>query len=445
MIINGNAAGNVGYWASHLLRADTNENVTVKAIDGLTAANLPAALREMQALAAGSKSQGSFMYQANINPQEWERLTPEQWVQAVDTLERNLGFEGHQRVIVEHEKHGRQHYHVIWNRVDADTMRVADIGGNWKTHERTSRELERAFDLTPTPSNGGASKTTQLWEHDAAARSGIDPREVKAEMSALWRSSESGQDFAAAVEARGYVLAQGDRRDFCIVDHAGTPHSLAKRLDGVRTAEVREHMGDVDRAALPTVAQASALQRERYPEAGLAWAERPGSVAALENPRGEFARAAAEIGEPAKAATADRIEANDNVGRIDPVARDAGATADRAIGAGLGIADAFTGVAEKLSDAIVSILDSGPPPPPNPTQDRLVADIIAQRRATAALEQLAADIAKDQPTQQETLRDLPPSVLQGIQNNGDDYLRALVARMEEERQRDDDRGRAMER
>ena len=90
MIINGNPAGNVGYWSSHLLRDDTNSRAEVKEISGLLAEDLPSALREMQALAAQSRSHGNFMYQANINPQGDEQLTPEQWKEAVDTLEKNL-------------------------------------------------------------------------------------------------------------------------------------------------------------------------------------------------------------------------------------------------------------------------------------------------------------------------------------------------------------------
>ena len=68
MIIKGNPAGNVGYWSKHLLRDDTNERAEVKEISGLLAEDLPSALREMQAIAAQSRSHGNFMYQANINP-----------------------------------------------------------------------------------------------------------------------------------------------------------------------------------------------------------------------------------------------------------------------------------------------------------------------------------------------------------------------------------------
>jgi len=266
VVIMGAPAGNVSFWSNHLLRADHNEHVEVHEISGLLAENLPDALREMEVLASVSRSRGNFMYQANINPHPDVHFSPDQWKEAVDTLEKNLGLEGHQRVVIEHIKNGRQHYHVVWNRVDADTLRVADMGGNYRTHEKTARELEQRFDLTPTPSptkvNSPERKSAQeLWEIRAAERSGIEPAKLKAEITDLWRSSDSGQAFAAALEDRGYVLAKGDRRDFCIIDQAGDAHSLARRLDGVNAKEVRAHMGDVDREALPSVAHGRETQR----------------------------------------------------------------------------------------------------------------------------------------------------------------------------------------
>ncbi len=71
MIINGNPAGNVGYWSSHLLRDDTNTRAEVKEIFGLFAEDVPTALREMQALAAQSRSHGNLC----IRPTSTRRAT----------------------------------------------------------------------------------------------------------------------------------------------------------------------------------------------------------------------------------------------------------------------------------------------------------------------------------------------------------------------------------
>jgi hypothetical protein len=81
----------------------------------------------------------------------------------------------------------------------------------------------------------------------------------------LWQRADNGQSFKAALESQGYVLARGDRRDFVVIDRGGDDHSLARRL-GVKAAKLRERMADIDRADLPSVAEAKVLQRDREAE-----------------------------------------------------------------------------------------------------------------------------------------------------------------------------------
>ncbi|MDR3485311.1 MAG: relaxase/mobilization nuclease domain-containing protein [Bradyrhizobium sp.] len=266
MIIKGGAAGNVGFWSHHLMRDDTNEEVRLVEISGVLADNLGAALRIMQAIARQSRSRGNFMYQANINPRADEILTPAQMMEAVERLERNLGLAGHQRVIVEHVKHGRRHWHAIWNRVDVETLKVVDITGNFAAHARTSRELERAFGLSPTPSPAGRTKPREkLWERQAEAGSGIDRNRVSDDLTRCWDQTETGKEFRAVIEGMGYLLARGDRRDYCVVDRTGRVHSLARRLIGVEAGAIRMRLADIEPASLPSVAEARMRQRQLFP------------------------------------------------------------------------------------------------------------------------------------------------------------------------------------
>lgn len=263
MIIKGGPAGNIDFWARHLLRDDTNEVARLVEVRGLLAEDLPSALREMQAIAAQSRSRGNFMYQANINPRRDADLTPGQFAEAVDLLERNLGFFGRQRVVVEHVKDGRRHYHVIWNRVDASTLKVADITGNYDIHRATARELERRFGLAPVAEGKRRSRRSELWEERAAERSGIPREKVASDLQRIWTSTASGETFRLEAEMSGYVLAKGDRRDFCIVDKAGDVHSLARRVPGIVAADIRRRFSDLDRDGLPSVAEARSRQRLR--------------------------------------------------------------------------------------------------------------------------------------------------------------------------------------
>src|ERR1035438_8808082 len=176
------------------------------------------------------------------NPREDEHLTPEQWEQAVDRLEKNLGLEGQSRMVVEHEKEGRTHRHVIWSRIDPDSMTAISDSQNYAKHAATSRELEQEFHLAPVrgvlmePDGPRPERRPQNWETFRGHKSGIDPNDVKAEVTELWHQADSGKAFRTALAQRGYVLAQGDRRDFVIVDGAGHEHSLARRIGGVKAA-----------------------------------------------------------------------------------------------------------------------------------------------------------------------------------------------------------------
>lgn len=258
MIINGGARKSGGFFARHLMKAEENERVEIKEIRGLYAEDLPEAFREMRLLAAGSKAENYF-YHANVNPREDEQLTAEQWQETADRLERNLGLVDHPRIVIEHSKNGRTHQHYIWSRVDMDTGTVTPVTDNYYIHTQTARELEQAFHLSPVqlPSPPERDRIKD-WESFRGQDSGIDPKEMKAEITELWQQSDGGRAFQAAIEEKGYLLAKGDRRDFILIDPAGDIHSLARRIDVAKAADIRAKMGDLDRDSLMSAKEASA-------------------------------------------------------------------------------------------------------------------------------------------------------------------------------------------
>jgi hypothetical protein len=96
-----------------------------------------------------------------------------------------------------------------------------------------------------------------------ADRTGLSPQDVKAKITALWRSTNNGQEFAVALWNEGYALARGDRRDFVVIDPHGGTHSLARRIEGANAKNVRERMADLDRERLPNVLDAKEIQKAR--------------------------------------------------------------------------------------------------------------------------------------------------------------------------------------
>ncbi len=95
-------------------------------------------------------------------------------------------------------------------------------------------------------------------------KNGIDPRDIKAELTELRQQSENGQDFKAALESHGYELVTG-RRGLLILDPAGKEHSLAKRC-GMPMKEVLAFMHDVNlEACQPWNRQRRSIGNARKP------------------------------------------------------------------------------------------------------------------------------------------------------------------------------------
>jgi len=282
----------------------------------------------------------------------------------------------------------------------------------------------------------------QLWEIRAAERSGIDPAWLKAEITELWTSADSGKAFVAAVEERGYVIAKGDSRDFCIVDGAGDAHSLARRLDGVRAAAVRERMADVDREALPTVAQARKAQQAREGDDH----GRP-TVDAFERAKAAKMEGEKDIADTAETRLAARraerekqlVEATNRWekkaeaerDRIDPVN-----PADAAVKPALVVFDMATGLSEGLLGFISKITGGNVRPPPEFTNAESMREIRAMRQAALAMENIRDSMEAGESLKAEDIRHLTPEHLENIKMRGDDFVRQMISDMERQRERD---------
>lgn len=279
MVIKGGARGGAADLAKHLQRTDTNERAELVEVRGVAAEDLRGALGEMEAVGYGTRSKRP-LYHASINTDPGEQMTEAQWTRAIDALEKNMGLEGQPRVVVEHEKEGREHRHVVWSRIDLEHMTAISDSHNFRRHEEVARMLEQEFghkhvqgahigregqdgERVPRP-----ERTPSHAEMQQAERTGLTPKEAKEQITELWQRTDSGQAFAAALENEGWALARGDKRDFVVIDQHGEAHSLARRIDGANAKNVRERMADVDATKLPSVEEARAQQIARQEERG---------------------------------------------------------------------------------------------------------------------------------------------------------------------------------
>jgi Relaxase/Mobilisation nuclease domain len=266
VIIKGGARGGARSLAIHLLRTDTNERVTVLELRGVVADELDDALNEMAAVASGAKTKRA-MYHANIDSEPGQPpLTEAQKWQAIDRLETELGLTGHARAVVEHVKKGREHLHVVWSRIDLETMTAVHDGHNYRRHEIVARELEAAFGHARVQGahierdGERPARTPSPFAVQQGERTGFDAKEAAAFITDLWRTTDSGSAFRAALEDAGLILARGDRRVYVLIDPQGGIHSLARLIEGARTADVVTRLAETPLDDLPNVREARAIQ-----------------------------------------------------------------------------------------------------------------------------------------------------------------------------------------
>lgn len=270
MIIKGKSRAAPMRLARHLERTDTNEHVEMLEFRDVPLENLEHALRHMQMLTAGTRGTKG-LYHANIDPHADYPMTREQWERCADVLEQELGLEGQPRVIVMHKKEGREHIHVVWARTDIETLRMRSDSFTYGKHERASARLEEEFGHEHVPGKWHKRDMDQELpmadynhaEWQQSERSGLDAVERKKEITALYEQSDNGQSFQNALEDQGYVLANGDKRVFVVVDIAGHVHSLNRQITSAKAKDIRDKIADIDPASLPDVSEAKEIQEQR--------------------------------------------------------------------------------------------------------------------------------------------------------------------------------------
>lgn len=276
MIINGNCRGDGVQAGNYITALGDNERVEVLE-QGQDYGHDPASNVRMAVMDFDLWSKSTLgekgLYHAQINPHpDFDGMTPELWKHSADHIEKKLGLEGQPRVMTLHTKEGRTHAHVIWARTDLENNRLINISYSRLKQKEAGRELTEELyphiEINRMPSKGKSYDRDEQQQHDRKSLSVEERREAVAED---WKQARDGETFIKRIEARGYVLAQGDRRGFVLVDREGDVYNPVKDLTktlGVKTKEFRERLG-IDPASLPTVEEAKAIQAEKCRETGL--------------------------------------------------------------------------------------------------------------------------------------------------------------------------------
>ena len=274
MIIKGSAGGKGGHagaLARHLMRTDENSRVEILELDPAAPAdNLKAVLNEFQMLAAANTRGERGFYQASLNPEIEDRsLTEEEWRKAADILEAKLGFENLPRAIVLHEKDGREHIHVVWQRYDIESGKLRPYSHNYKAHVEAARDIEQALDLNRFQ-DIVQDRSYDFDQTQKSNRTDLTPPERKELVTELFNQADSSKAFIAALDEAGFDLARGDKPNtFVLIDAHGEVHALHRQITGIKKAEIHERMLPAKPEQFKTVGEIKAEQGRAIDAPGL--------------------------------------------------------------------------------------------------------------------------------------------------------------------------------
>ncbi|MBV8648457.1 relaxase/mobilization nuclease domain-containing protein [Paludibacterium sp.] len=247
----------------HYLEGKENENISVLEVRGFATLDAAEALSMIELSAIGTRCKKP-LYSAKINPETDRVWTREELFRAADRLEENLGLTGHARVIVEHLKKGRTHYHVLWNRFPPDGGSAKNMGNDYAAHQQTQKEVEKEFGLKPMMARSGSFKD---WEVKWAQRYGFDIFKLRDRITKDFNEAKSGQSFMAALKANSVALCRGDKKQFVIILPWGQHKALSSMIHGRPTKVVLQRaLADIDIKTLPTVQEGKAQVNASLPK-----------------------------------------------------------------------------------------------------------------------------------------------------------------------------------
>lgn len=174
---------------------------------------------------SGRTKKGLYHVVINPKPGEDRSMTKEQWLRAADIIEEERGFSGQKRAMVIHEKSGRLHMHVVWERYNHEKGSMICNRHAHYDLKRCRVSMEKEFNHRRTDEKSKERPALQQMLAD------------------LWRKHSNGDAFLRSVQRAGYTIArQTGRRPFVIVNAEGRSFELVKEISGVRTKAVRERL-----------------------------------------------------------------------------------------------------------------------------------------------------------------------------------------------------------
>lgn len=255
MILKASQRSGASNLSTHLMNDKDNDHVDLYELRGFMSTDLHGAFQEIHAISKGTRCT-KFMFSLSLSPPKDVSANEDDFIKAIEQAELKLGLDNQPRAIVFHEKEGRRHAHVVWSRIDADSMTAINLPHFKRKLNNLARDLylEHGWKLPDGFKHGHGKNPLNftLAEWQQAKRLKIDPREIKQDFAEAWQRSDGVKAFSNAMAEKGYYIAKGDRRGFVAINIQGEVFSVPKWA-GIKTKQVKEKFGDPN--TLPSIAE----------------------------------------------------------------------------------------------------------------------------------------------------------------------------------------------
>lgn len=248
--------------AGHLFKSENESIIVRENFDGnYDRQGIENALVDMQLYTRQTRG-NTGIFTVAISPREEDKLTPEQQARAIEIIEERFGLQNQIKVQIDHVKEGRAHSHVLWSVVNQEEGKLIRLNNYKRQLQTCSKKMEQEFNLEPvrrTP-----NKMTVEVSNADRMREGKHKKcqHRKQEVSAIWNSTESAEEFLQQVRSAGYEVAKGDRSAFVLIDHDGKSYNLARELPKlVKTKDIRMRFGELE---LSSIEEAKKQREEQF-------------------------------------------------------------------------------------------------------------------------------------------------------------------------------------
>lgn len=269
MILFVSQRGNEMDMAAHVMNEQDNDIVRVISVEGTVAEDVFGALAEIKMHRELLTNAKNGFVSTSINPdQRQDPLTLEQITELADRLDMAFGTVGQPRIVVEHVKNDRQHYHILTSRIDTINEKAIEIPFDRLKSMMVVKEFARDHGITLPDGyykdfnrSQAKDKSFTLQEKFQQEKTGISKEQRMEIISGLWERRDTPESFINSLQHHGYILCNG-RRPYVLVDMFGKTNSLPKLISdsAVRTRQIREFLGE-DRE-LPQVEEAAVAAKE---------------------------------------------------------------------------------------------------------------------------------------------------------------------------------------